>query len=145
MNSWNVAVANQVLEEQFAAWVRDLGLSVEGVGVRSALLRMPFKASICRPGGVVSGQAISALADTAMVFAIASAAGGFRPMATIDLHTTFMRGVVDADVLADSVVERLGRQLAFVRVAMRAVSVSGSTRVDPNAIVATAIGTFSLS
>ena len=144
MNTWNVATANEVLAEQFAAWVNQLGLTVEGLGVRSALLRLPFDPSICRSGGVVSGQAIAALADTAMVFAIASAAGGFRPMATVDLHTTFMRGVTEADILADAVVERLGRQLAFVRVAMRASPRNGSTKIDPNAIVATAIGTFAL-
>ncbi len=148
VDAWNVDVANRVLADNFAAWVRALDLTVEAVAERSAVLRMRFHDDLCRQGGIVSGQALSALADTAMVFAIASASGGYRAMATIDLHTTFMRAVANADVIAEARVERLGRTMAFVRVTMRARPLDAKSengaKVDPEAIVASAVGTFAL-
>jgi len=134
VSEWNIDAANRALVEHFAPWVRALDLTIEQVGDTGATLRMRFHDDLCRSGGIVSGQALSALADTSMVFAIASASGGMRAMATIDLHTTFMRAAVDADVFAHAQVERLGRTLAFARVTMRA----------GEAIVATAVGTFAL-
>ncbi len=144
MDAWNIDIANRVLAENFAAWVRALDLTVESVSNQGAVLRMRFHDDLCRQGGIFSGQALSALADTAMVFAIASASGGYRPMATVDLHTTFMRVVANADVIAEAQVERLGRTMAFARVTMRARPLDASSKVDPNAIVASAVGTFAL-
>ena len=134
MSDWNLEAASRMLVEHFAPWVRALDLTVEQVDDGGATLRMRFHDDLCRSGGVVSGQALSALADTAMVFAIASASGGMRPMTTVDLHTTFMRAATNADVVAQARVERLGRTMAFARVTMH-----GS-----DAIVATAVGTFAL-
>ncbi len=142
---WTVDAANEVLRDRFAAWVRALDIEVLQVAAASAVLRMPFAEALCREGGVVSGQALSALADTAMVIAVAAACGGYRPMATVDLHTTFMRAVVKADVVAEAQVERLGRTLAFVRVVMRARPLESTRPVDPDAVVASAVGTFALA
>jgi uncharacterized protein (TIGR00369 family) len=144
VDAWNVDVANRVLADNFAVWVRALDLTVVRVDDQSATLRMRFHDDLCRQGGIVSGQALSALADTAMVFAIASASKGYRPMATIDLHTTFMRAVANADVIAEAQVERLGRTMAFARVTMRASSHDAAAKIDPSAIVASAVGTFAL-
>ena len=120
-----------------------LALRVDAVGTASAVLCLPFAEDLCREGGIVSGQALAALADTAMVIAVCAASGGYRPMATIDLHTTFMRAVKKADVVAAAEVQRLGRTLAFVRVAMRARPLDDAAKGDP-AIVASAVGTFAL-
>ena len=134
MSDWNIDAASRTLVDHFAPWVRALDLTIEQVGASEATLRMRFHDDLCRSGGVVSGQALSALADTSMVFAVASASGGMRPMTTVDLHTTFMRAAMNADVIAHATVERLGRTMAFARVTMRA----------SDAIVATAVGTFAL-
>lgn len=134
MSDWNLNAASRMLAEHFAPWVRALDLSVERVAADGATLRMRFHDDLCRSGGVVCGQALSALADTAMVFAIASAAGGFRPMTTVDLHTTFLKAATNADVLADAEVVRMGRTMAFARVTMRTEA----------QVVATGIATFAL-
>ena len=63
---------------------------------------MAFSERLCRHGGVVCGQALMALADTAMVIAILAANRGYRPMTTVDQTTHFMRAVASADVLADA-------------------------------------------
>jgi uncharacterized protein (TIGR00369 family) len=56
-----------------------------------------------------------AAADTAMVLAVMSRLGGFRPMTTVQLQTSFLRPIAGSDGEADIVarVLRLGKTLAF--------------------------------
>ncbi|MCJ9703044.1 MULTISPECIES: PaaI family thioesterase [unclassified Bradyrhizobium] len=120
--------ARRILGEVFAPWIQDLNLAVERVEHAQpadvpdwqpgALLRMPFSGRLCRNGGVVCGQALMALADTAMVIAILAANRGYRPMTTVDQTTHFMRAVSSSDVLADARVVRLGRTMSFGRVTL---------------------------
>jgi uncharacterized protein (TIGR00369 family) len=121
--------ARRVLGEVFAPWVQDLGLSVERLETSpppgaapdwqpGAVLRMAFSERLCRNGGVVCGQALMALADTAMVIAIAAASRSFRPMTTVDQTTHFLKAAASADVLADARVIRLGRTMSFGRVTL---------------------------
>ena len=136
--------AKRVLAEVFAPWVRDLGLSVESIEMSpppgapadwqpGAVLRMAFSDRLCRHGGVVCGQALMALADTAMVIAIQAAIRGFRPMTTVDQTTHFMRAVSSSDVLADARIVRLGRTMSFGR-----VTLSSATDHKPVAMVSSA-------
>jgi acyl-coenzyme A thioesterase PaaI-like protein len=112
--------AKRVLGDVFAPWVQDLGLSVAKLEISppsgapadwqpGATLRMAFSDRLCRAGGIVCGQALMALADTAMVIAILAANRGFRPMTTVDQTTHF---------LADARVVRLGRTMSFGRVTL---------------------------
>ena len=121
--------ARRVLADVFAPWVRDLGLFVEAIEFEppsdtaaewqpGATLRMEFSERLCRQGGVICGQALMALADTAMVIAILAANRGYRPMTTVDQTTHFMRPVASSDVLADARVVRLGRTMGFGRVTL---------------------------
>ena len=90
------------------------------IGNRAPTLRMAFSERLCRAGGVVCGQALMALADTAMVIAILAANRGFRPMTTVDQTTHFLKAVASSDVLADARVVRLGRTMSFGRVTLSA-------------------------
>jgi uncharacterized protein (TIGR00369 family) len=116
--TFTAADGDAVLADNFAPWVRDLGLVVSEVGPGSATLRLPWSDGLAREGGALCGQALMAAADTATVIAIASARGGFVPMTTVQLSTTFQRPVVGADVLVAARVTKLGRTLAFAEVAM---------------------------
>lgn len=138
---FTIEQARRVLGEAFAPWVLDLGLSIEAIegapppGAAAewqpgARLRMAFSERLCRHGGIVCGQALMALADTAMVIAILSANGGYRAMTTVDQTTHFMRAVTQSDVLADARVARLGRTLSFGR-----VTLSSATDHKPVAMV----------
>ena len=133
---FGLADARRILGEVFAPWVLDLNLTVERLEhvqpadtpdwqpadtpdwQPGALLRMPFSERLCRNGGIVCGQALMALADTAMVIAILAANRGYRPMTTVDQTTHFMRAVSSSDVLADARVVRLGRTMSFGRVTL---------------------------
>ena len=110
--------AERLLAQVFAAWVQALDLSVEEIGADGAILRMRFSERLCRDNGGVCGQAIASLADTAMVFAVSAAAGGYRPMTTVDQTVHFLRPVMKADTLAEAEVVRLGRTMAFGRVTL---------------------------
>lgn len=109
----------QILADNFAPWVQDLGLTVEEIGPSHAVLRLPWSARLAREGGAMSGQALMAAADTATVIAVAAARGGYGPMTTIQQSTTFQHAVIDRDVLIEARVTKLGRTLAFIDVAMR--------------------------
>jgi uncharacterized protein (TIGR00369 family) len=123
---FGLQAAGRVMTDVIAPWVQDLGLLVEAVeagrppGAPSdwqpgAVLRLPFSRKICRDGGVVCGQALMALADTAMVIACAAGWNGYRPMTTVDQTTHFLRPVT-FDVVADARVVRIGRTTSFGRV-----------------------------
>ncbi|WP_171168931.1 PaaI family thioesterase [Streptomyces sp. I05A-00742] len=114
--------AQSILTENFAPWVRDLGLTVEETGERHAVLRLPWSGRLAREGpqegGMLSGQALLAAADTATVVAVSAARGGYGPMTTIQQSTTFQRPVTGTDVLVTARVTKLGRRLAFTDVVL---------------------------
>jgi uncharacterized protein (TIGR00369 family) len=123
---FGLQAAGRLLTEEFAPWIQDLGLLIESVEAGrppgappdwqpGAVLRLPFSVKICREGGVVCGQALTALADTAMVIACSAAWNGYKPMAPIDQTMHFLRPV-NFDVVADARVVRIGRTTSFGRV-----------------------------
>ncbi|GAA2427444.1 PaaI family thioesterase [Actinomadura vinacea] len=111
---------DRILRDNFAPWVLDLGLRVEEVGERRAVLRLPWSDRLAREGGGMSGQALMAAADTAMVIAVSGARDGFVPMTTVQQNTTFQRPIVGRDVLVAVRITKLGRTLAFADVTMTA-------------------------
>lgn len=118
MSGFDLAEARRLQGAVFADWIRELDLEVREIGPQSALLRLPFSERLCREGGVICGQALMAAADTAMVFAVAAASGGYRPMTTVDQTIHFLRPAAGADVLVAAEIVRLGRTMAFGRVTL---------------------------
>ena len=111
--SFDQTAATALLKSVFAPWVQDLDLSVERIDPDTAVLRMKFSDRLCRDNGVVCGQALMSLADTAMVFAISAANGGYLPMTTVDQTVHFLRPALRADLLAEARVQRTGKTMAF--------------------------------
>jgi len=118
--------ATRLVAEVFAPWVQNLGLLIERVEAGrppgappdwqpGAVLRLPYSHRICREDGMVCTQALTALADSAMVVACAAAWNGHKAMTPIDQSTHFMRAV-NFDVVADARVLRIGRATSFGRV-----------------------------
>jgi uncharacterized protein (TIGR00369 family) len=129
---FGLQAAGRLITEVFAPWVQDLGLLVEQVesgrppGAASdwqpgAVLRLPFARKLCRDGGVVCAQALTALADSAMVVACAAAWNGHKPMTPVDQTMHFLRPV-NFDVIADARVVRIGRSTSFGRVMLYSAS-----------------------
>lgn len=102
-------------EKVAAPYVQRLGLSIVELGVDQVVLSMPVTPDVVHGGGVLCGQAMLAAADTAMVLAMSAALGGFRPMTTVQLQTSFLRPV-PGDAGAVRVTCRLlrrGKSLSF--------------------------------
>ncbi len=114
------ADAQTLLTDHFATWVLDLNLAVTAVDDSHVLIRMPVSSRLERVGGMVSGQALSALADTSMIMALAGYVGEFVPAATTDFHTQFLRPGTGPAILCRAEVIRCGKALAFTRAELTA-------------------------
>lgn len=104
-----------MLQTLFAAWVMQLNMSVLEARQGEVVLALPVAPQHVHGGGVLCGQTLMAAADTAMVLAISAELGGFRPMTTVQLQTTFLRPIAGDSGLARVVarVLRKGKSLAF--------------------------------
>jgi len=96
-------------------WVTELDLRLLEARRGEAVLALPVAPRLVHGGGVLCGQAMMAAADTAMVLAISSRLGGFRPMTTVQLQTSFLRPIAGDSGEARLVarVLRLGKSLVF--------------------------------
>ncbi len=103
-----------------APWVQALALRVVAASEDAINLRMPVVPALVHGGGVLSGQAIMAAADTAMVLATSAALGGFRPMTTVQLQTSFLRPVPRdaAELHITCRILRKGKSLVFGEIEM---------------------------
>jgi uncharacterized protein (TIGR00369 family) len=111
----DVDTLQAALREVFAPWVHELGLRVIEAHAGEVTLSLPVTRRHVHAGGVLCGQTMMAAADTAMVLAIMTRLGGFKPMTTVQLQTSFLRPVAgdsgEARVVAR--VLRMGRKLVF--------------------------------
>ncbi|MDO9283269.1 MAG: PaaI family thioesterase [Aquabacterium sp.] len=115
----DLAALQALLTDRVAPWVTALNLRVLEARPGEVVLALPVAPHHVHGGGVLCGQSIMAAADTAMVLAISSQLGGFKPMTTVQLQTSFLRPIPgsttgdsgEARVVAR--VLRLGKSLAF--------------------------------
>ncbi len=89
----DLAALRAVLAQRVSPWVAELDLRVLEARPGEVVLALPVAPRHVHGGGVLCGQTIMAAADTAMVLAISSQAGGFRPMTTVQLQTSFLRPI----------------------------------------------------
>ncbi|MBY4891726.1 PaaI family thioesterase [Rhodobacteraceae bacterium N5(2021)] len=130
------AAARTLLADHFAPWVLDLGLDVIQIDAGQTLTRMPLTPRLMRTGGIVSGQALAAQADTSMVLALAGYVGDFVPAGTVTLDTQFLRPGTGSAIVCRATIIRAGRSLAFARAELSAE--------DTGKPVATATATLAL-
>lgn len=115
--------AHAQVDDTFAPWVAELELEMIETGPKQARLRLPANDRIELRGGpgagVICGQAVAAVADTACVYALTGANGRFRNCTTTDMSVRFARPLPGGpvDVVVD--IESNGRKLAVCRVTLR--------------------------
>ncbi|MEM0946130.1 MAG: PaaI family thioesterase [Pseudomonadota bacterium] len=117
---FTVDAAQAALLQNFAPWVLDLDLTVTETSDRHVTCRMPLAPRLARVGGIVSGQALTAMADTAMVLAASAARGAFTPFATTNLDTQFLRPGTGPAIVCRAEIVRTGRALTFAQARMSA-------------------------
>ncbi|WP_319826263.1 PaaI family thioesterase [Thalassovita sp.] len=129
-----IAQAEAFLEDGFAPWVKALDLTITDISDQHAVLTMPLTDQLARHGGIVSGQALAAMADTSMAIACLGALGDFRPIATTNLDTQFLRPGTGDSIRCEAHVVRAGKALMFCNAMM--------TALPSDKPVATATATF---
>ena len=108
-----------MLQTLVAPWVTQLNLRVLEARHGEVVLALPIAPPLVHVGQVLCGQAVMAAADTAMILAIATQLGGFKPMTTVQLQTSFMRPIAGSQTEAKGEarvvgrVLRLGKNLVF--------------------------------
>jgi uncharacterized protein (TIGR00369 family) len=110
-----VDALQQALHDVFAPWVRELHLRVEAASLGEVRLVLPVAPQHVHAGGVLCGQTMMAAADSAMVLAVMTHLGSFKPMTTVQLQTSFLRGVKSdaGEVQLVARVLKMGRNLVF--------------------------------
>ncbi len=114
-----LAMLQQILDTMLAPWVQQLNLRPAAVEGDTLVLALPIAPHHVHGGNVMCGQTLMAAADTGMVMAISRELGGFKPMTTVQLNTSFLRAIAgrqdgtvgEAKVLAR--VLKRGRNLVF--------------------------------
>lgn len=114
----------------------DIGFLVEDVREGFARTRVPFADNFVRPGGTLSGPLQMALADASMYAAILASLGKVDMAVTSNLNINFLQKPAAADLVAEAVVLRMGRRLAFSEVRL----LSG----EDERLVAHVTGTYAL-
>lgn len=123
MGEMTLEALAQISDEIFAPWVKALGVAATEIRDGAVTFAMPANADMIRQGGpgggVVSGQAISAAADTASVLTLIALNGGVRPCTTVDMTTHFTRPLPEgaAEIRVETVSN--GRRMAVTRVEIR--------------------------
>lgn len=130
------AAAIAALSDHFAPWVLDLGLEVVEVTEAHTTTRLPLTPHLMRSGGIVSGQALTAQADTTVILALAGHRSAFIPAGTVTLDTQFLRPGSGTAIVCRAEIIRAGRSMAFARAELKAE--------DSGKIVATATATLAL-
>ena len=113
MSGISVADGQDIIDTKMAPLVKDLKIRVEETSATGAVLRMPYGDHLARHGGVISGQSMLAFADSAMVVVIASAIGGYRNMATVDMTTSFMNAARNTDIIGRGEIVKAGKRMVF--------------------------------
>jgi uncharacterized protein (TIGR00369 family) len=113
--SIDIDALRSILGTVVAPWVAELQLRLDEARPGEVVLTLPVSAKHVHGGGVLCGQSMMAAADTAMILAVCTHLGEFKPMTTVQLQTSFLRPIPGdagtARVLAR--VLRMGRKLVF--------------------------------
>mgnify|MGYP001812162939 FL=1 len=106
-------------DKAFAPWVKALNIEPVEITPDGARFNIPAGDDLARIGGMVCGQAVSAIADTAGVLTLIAHNADDRLMTTVDMTTHFMRPLKTGDIEATVSVLSNGRRMATCRIDFR--------------------------
>lgn len=120
-------------EVPFAA---EMGMQTDHIGDGTAVLRLPYRPNMLRPGGTIAGPVIMALADACMYAVALSKIGAVTLAVTTNFSINFLFRPSPAPLLAEGGLLKLGKRLVVIEVV-----VHSEGHPEP---VAHATGTYSI-
>jgi uncharacterized protein (TIGR00369 family) len=115
----SVVDIQKFLREEFPQVFSGDDIAIENANGETCLLRQRYSDSMLRPGGIVSGPTLMALADYAMYAVLLSALGRGGLAVTTNLNINFLRkGAPGRDIFAAAKILKLGKQLAVGEVSL---------------------------
>jgi uncharacterized protein (TIGR00369 family) len=110
--------AGATLEElarilQNSAFLKPFGLVIQSCASGECAVRVPYAASLERPGGIVSGIAVMGAADVAMWLAIMTQRGTVEQWVTTDMKTAFLGSARETDIICTARVLKLSKRTAY--------------------------------
>ena len=111
----SIAEFDEIIRDDLV-WAYEIGMHTDRIERGRAVLRLPFRTSMLRPGGVVAGPNIMALADACMYAVVLSAIGKVKLAVTTSFTINFLFGASPVDLLAEGSLLRLGKRLAVMQV-----------------------------
>ncbi|MEO1064614.1 MAG: PaaI family thioesterase [Actinomycetota bacterium] len=116
---------------------RLVGFHLDDLREDYARLRLPFRAELLQPAGVVHGGVIATMIDSVFVPAIGAGYPERRRYSTVDLSVQYLGAVTSEDLLAEGWITKRGRSIIFCAAEVRS-SPSGE-------LVATGTATYKVS
>ncbi len=99
-----------------------VGIEVEELRRDYARMRLPWRAELNQPQGLMHGGAIATLIDTVVVPAIGTAYDDRRQFSTIELSIRYLAPVRQEDLVAEGWITRRGKKVVFCEVEVRTAS-----------------------
>lgn len=128
----------QAMIRQGVPMAEDIDFRVDRLEPGRAWARIPFKPNFVRPGGTLSGPTQMALADAAMYAVVLGALGRVEMAVTTNLNINFLARPRQTDLIAEAVLLKLGKRLAFCEVRLTSdgseelvAHVTGSYSIPP--------------
>ncbi len=108
---------NELVREELPL-AHEMGLVAERIGDGEAMLRLPFRDNLLRPGGTVAGPVMMMVADAAMYAVILGMIGKVTMAVTTSFNINFLRLPPRADMVAEGTMIKLGKRLAVLEVTL---------------------------
>ena len=96
-----------------AEFLKPFGFVLESCALKECMIRVPYAAGLERPGGIVSGITLMAVADVAMWVAVMTERGTSEQWVTTDMKTAFLSGARETDIHCSARVLKLGKRTAY--------------------------------
>ena len=126
---------NQIIRDELPL-AHEMGMLANSISHGKAVLRLPFRENMIRPGGTIAGPFMMALADVAMYAIALSIIGEVQLAVTTSFNVNFLHRPLPADLIAQGKVLKAGKRLVVSDVTVYS---EGNEKA-----VAHAIGTYSI-
>ena len=126
---------NQIIHDELPL-AYEMGILADSISHGEAILRLPFRENMIRPGGTIAGPFMMALADVTMYAVALSVIGEVQLAVTTSFNVNFLHRPLPADLIARGKVLKAGKRLV--------VSVVEVHSENKKEVVAHATGTYSI-